>query len=119
MSNCVWLDIDEPAQILTTELRRAARPHRCGECDETISPGQLYEYVHGKWEDHWSTHRTCARCVNVRTDYFKTGWIFGSVAHDFEEAFGFDYRKGIPKDFAPCSDGRKAQGDTVPMEGKS
>jgi hypothetical protein len=104
--NCVWVDIDEGPTAFSEEVRRARKTYRCCECGEEIKPGHLYEYASGKWDGEWGRFRTCARCANVRRDYFKGGWIYGQVVEDFQEAFGFDYRKGIPPDFAPCEDRR-------------
>jgi hypothetical protein len=119
--NCIWIDHDSPATCYKAEVRRARKPYRCGECDEEIKVGHMYEYASGKWEGEWSRHRTCARCTNVRTDYFKGGWMFGQIVEDFQSHFGFDFRNGIPKDFAPCSQSERPRelpppSGTVAME---
>lgn len=104
-SNCVHVDaLDCQPTVYRQELRRARKKYECGECGDEILPGYLYEFFTGLYEGFWSTYRTCARCVNVRDDYFKGGWVFLCIAEDFYEAFGFDYREGIPADFAPCGE---------------
>lgn len=124
MSNCVWIDNDDCAlSCATATTRRARKAHDCVECGKTIPAGALYEEYVGVLDGSWERYRTCARCVLVRDDYFRGGWVFGNVVADFEEAFGFDYRDGIPPDFAPCEDRRKpkapppeSESPTVPME---
>lgn len=100
---CIEADWGEPAEIQREELRRAGKRHTCGECGDAIEPGDLHEYVTGKWEGEWATFRTCARCVNIRRDYFHS-WVYTCMVVDFRETHGFDYRDGIPADFAPCKD---------------
>ncbi len=85
----------------TTKLRRARKAWECCECCETIQPGDLYEHMRGLYEDEWDTYRTCARCCNVRKDFF-VGHVFACMVEDFQGAHGFDYRDGIPADFTPC-----------------
>lgn len=101
MSVCINVEHDGAAEVYSQVLRRARKEHDCGECADTIMPGDLYEHFSGLWEHGWETHKTCARCVNVRNDYFDS-WIFTMLGEDFLEAHGFDYRDGIPADFAPC-----------------
>jgi hypothetical protein len=94
-------DGDVPAECFSEKLVRSRTTHHCGECGDPIKPGSLYERARGKWEGDWSTHKTCARCVNVRADYFRT-WFYGHMVEDFRKTHGFDYRDGIPEDFGPC-----------------
>ena len=102
MSNCICIYVDEVATMLEERTRRARKPHECGECGETIEPGSLYLYEREVFEGNISVHKTCARCANVRKDYFSCGWYWGQLRDDFYDAHGFDYTKGIPADFAPC-----------------
>lgn len=104
MSNPSCIDVydgEEVAEFHSASLVRARKKHVCGECADPIKPGALYERVRGKWEDTWSEFKTCARCVNIRTDYFRT-WFYGNMVADFSDEHGFDYRDGIPEDFGPC-----------------
>lgn len=101
-TNCIHIDAYDCGPIVHTEVtRRAAKPYECGECGDAIAKGDLYEYFRGLFEDFWSTHRTCARCVLVRSDFFR-GWIYGEMVENFQDTHGFDYRDGIPTDFTPC-----------------
>lgn len=107
--NCIYIgDYNEP-DVYNAKLRRARKPRVCGECGDAIERGDIYEHVTGLWDGRWDKHDTCARCVNVRTDFFR-GWLFGQMVEDFMDAHGFDYRDGIPADFAPC--GKVAGGDS-------
>ena len=101
MSNCIYTDADESYEIGEAKLRKARKEWVCCECDDPITPGDLYEHFKGRYDGMWDQFRTCARCVNVRTDFFR-GWFFTMMVEDFKDAHGFDYRDGIPADFTPC-----------------
>ena len=98
---CVYQDDDGP-EFSRQQLHRARKPYKCGECQEEILIGALYERFSGRWDNGFNTHITCARCANIRDEYFNCGWYFGRLVEDFRDCFGFDYRDGIPADFAPC-----------------
>lgn len=106
MSACIDVyDGDCEARVHDERLVRARKGHKCTECRETIKPGALYERVRGLWEDRgWSEFKTCARCVNIRRDYFRT-WFYGFMVEHFKETHGFDYRDGLPEGFGPCQQG--------------
>ena len=97
-------DYYEWATVLTDKTRRAAKSHTCGECGETIQKGVLYLYETALFEGTVTTHKTCARCWQIRKDYFHS-WTWGRMVECFYDAHGFDYRDGIPADFAPCEKG--------------
>ena len=99
--SCCCLDI-YPSEWVDLSLVRARKRHTCVECGDSIQPGSLYERAEVLDDGVWSRFRTCARCCNVRDEFFTCGWYFGEVVEDFRECFGFDYREGIPEDFAPC-----------------
>ena len=101
-NNCISVDWDcDAPEFFREETRLARKPYRCCECPETIQPGDLHGYAIGKWDGCVTEFRTCARCANVAADYF-SGRTFGDMYEDFFQAHGFDYRDGIPADFAPC-----------------
>ena len=111
-SNCITVDWDyEVPEFFHSKMRRARKAHRCCECPETIQPGDLHDYAVGKWDGEVIEFRTCARCSNVAADYFD-GRIYGGMYEDFFQAHGFDYRDGIPADFAPCRERGPATSDT-------
>ncbi len=101
MNNCIWSDWGEPFEVMTTYTRKARKPWVCCECGDAIALGQTYEHNTALYEGEWSDYRTCARCAMVAIDFFR-GRTFCSMVEDFEDAHGFDYRKGIPADFTPC-----------------
>jgi uncharacterized protein with PIN domain len=102
MSNCINVGVyDGGPDVSRTEMRRAAKEHRCCECDEPIQKGDLHEYYTGLWDGVWNSYRTCARCTNVAEDFFR-GRVFTMMVEDFKDAHDFDYRDGIPAGFTPC-----------------
>lgn len=102
--NCIYVDFDETYDVGEAKLRKARKVWKCCECGDDIESGDLYEDFRGCYDGAWDQYRTCARCVNVRTDYFH-GWLYTGMVEAFIDAHGFDYRDGIPADFAPCTDG--------------
>ena len=107
--NCVYTDAaDYTADVHSEELRRARKEHTCTECGDRVPPGDLYEHVSGLWDGSWHRFKTCARCLNIRADYFPHGWMYGDMVEDFYASFGFDYRDRLPADFAPCGKGLEA-----------
>lgn len=98
---CIDADYGEPIEMYNAKLVRARKAHRCGECDDTIAVGDLHEVVTGRCDGEWLSHRTCARCCNVRKDYFAT-CALGCMVEDFKAEHGVDYRKGIPAHITPC-----------------
>ena len=101
---CIWSDEGEAYVVSETKTVRARKEHLCCECGETIAVGDLHEHLRGLCDGFWESLRTCARCVNVRTDYF-AAWTYTMMREDFRAEHGFDYVDGIPTDFAPCRDG--------------
>lgn len=105
MSSCIvqW-DGEAGFEPSSAKLVRARKEHRCCECGETIAIGDLHEHFRGRDPEleRWDSWRTCARCLNVFKDYFAGSRVLGMMVEDFEAEHGFDYRDGIPADFAPC-----------------
>ena len=61
-------DCEMPSTINTIE-RKARTAHKCCECDDTISPGDKYEYTSGVWDGRGASFKTCLRCAGVRSWY--------------------------------------------------
>lgn len=59
-----YCDYDPPA-FYKEEIRRARKPHKCDECGGTISVGEQYEHVWGKWEGYVAHIDTCERCRDI------------------------------------------------------
>lgn len=74
---------DGPEWVRVKE-QRARKPHRCWECGAPIKPGDLYEYVVGKWEGDVSVFRTCEPCADLRDSYAAQGYCYtyGSLWED-------------------------------------
>lgn len=108
MNNCCCIQVDDGPEFSSEQLQRARKPHVCGECQEAIPVGALYERVSGVWDGQFRTYKTCARCANIRDEYFACGWYYTQLVDDFRECFGFDYRDGLPADFAPCKGKKKS-----------
>jgi len=68
----------------------AAKTYYCNECHKRISPGDVYEYVHGKWGETWHTFRTCRLCAIIRNDLFTCGFIYGLLKESLQECYGVD-----------------------------
>ncbi len=103
MTNCCYIEHTDGWDVGHVKIHKARVSHTCGECGATIKPGMHYEVATGCWDGRWDRHKTCARCVNIRDEYFTGGWYYGNVRWDFKDCFGFDYVvDGIPPDFAPC-----------------
>lgn len=73
------------AEFCTTQLRTAAKPHRCEECWRTISKGETYQHAVGKWEGDFWAMKTCAHCAAFREiadaydDYYYSEGAFGGL----------------------------------------
>lgn len=98
----------EGATVFNVEVRRAAKGHRCGECDETIRCGDRYEHTSALWDGSWSTHKTCLSCVEIRTHFACGGWIFGELWRDLQQNFFPDMKAGGPcmEGLSPAAKGR-------------
>ena len=84
------VDIDYGPEVAETTYPKARKEHICGECGETIKKGQKYENFRGLYEDRWSTHKTCMRCVALRDKYCPGGWIFGRVLERIGECMDWN-----------------------------
>ncbi len=100
--NCICIEVEESPEVGSVKLRRARVDHQCGECPNVIKPGFLYEYATGLNDGRWWSAKTCARCLNIRSEYFNCGWYYGMLREHFSEVHDFDYVDGIPADFTPC-----------------
>jgi hypothetical protein len=76
---CVYVgDLDGP-EFHFVKKPTARKPHKCGECDRDIEPGEIYERGWGIWDGCLDTHKTCLDCVSVRTAFFCDGWLYGGI----------------------------------------
>lgn len=96
---CMW-DDGESWELARHQWRTAAKDHRCGECNRTISKGERYEYVTGLYDGHWDTERTCEQCHQV-TRWLNVvcgGFMYQAVQMDlFEHITGEEsYLRSAP-----------------------
>ena len=98
----------EGSSFCYVEIRRAAKPHWCGECCEAISKGDRYESASGKWGDRVSTQKTCLSCVEIRTHFSCDGWIYGQIWEDIQNNFFPSMTAGGPcmEGLSPAAKGR-------------
>lgn len=87
----------DPAEFYSSEMRRARKQYRCEECPGHILPGEMHEYVSGKWDGYFSAFRTCQRCVDLR-QWVKNNvpclcWMHGNSDESLKEAVDGAYRR--------------------------
>jgi len=85
------IEVDVLPDVYHEEMRKARKEHTCCECDRTIEPGESYHHVTGKWEDEWSTFKTCLGCSRIRDHFCRFGAEFGNLPAQIEECVGFNY----------------------------
>ncbi len=61
---------DDPAAVWDTQVRRARKTHRCGDCPEPILPGQTYVYFSWCYDGGWDHAKMCLRCDYDRRRVF-------------------------------------------------
>jgi hypothetical protein len=91
---CIYVESDDPLEILF-EYRGPAHYHwKCYECDGIIKPGDLFEVFTGRdsYHDEVSTYHTCGDCLSIRAEFFCAGWAFGMMFEDvgthIDEVYG-------------------------------
>lgn len=82
-------DGDSYWKLAEATMRRARKPHRCGECARTIVKGERYEHFSGLDDDSdaWYTAKTCQHCLAARRWLLVacSGYIFEAVHADIGE----------------------------------
>lgn len=86
----------ETPSFCSTTWRRAAKPHRCEECDHVIEKGERYQHTAMKVDDV-STFKHCWFCITLAHAYVDAqrricgpqyggyGWLIGQLFHDIAE----------------------------------
>lgn len=77
--------VDEFADTLTDETRKARKHHKCGECGGDINLGDTYEYYKGAHDGTIFTSKTCLDCLSIRNVFFHNGYYFGQIIESFQE----------------------------------
>lgn len=80
-------------KVFRSETRRAAKPHKCYECNRAIGAGETYEYATGLIDDSWYMMHTCAHCCEAKRWLMAVcnGYLFGAVWMDLEEHWNEDW----------------------------
>jgi hypothetical protein len=86
----------EPAEVYHESVVTARTPQRCGECGDTIRPGDRYDRSSGKWDGKWSVWRSCLACAEIANEFTDGGRMFGTL---WEEMAG-NWDEGAP--LQPC-----------------
>jgi len=91
------MDFEMP-QAFHQANRLSRKEHKCCECGQTISAGEVYEYSSGVWDGKPDSFKTCLSCVEIRDEYTtSTGepTAFGELGSTIHETFcrGFGPRE--------------------------
>ena len=81
------IDDGERYLIWKTGERRAAKPHKCGECYREIAKGERYLYSAGLYDGRWTSNHICAHC-EVACEWLRVncgGYLDHGVYEDFHE----------------------------------
>jgi len=74
---------------------KARKAHLCNECSGTIRPGEVYQYISGKWDHEFAAFKTCSACERLRSwsedQDVRAG--FGELYATLDE---YDLREEIP-----------------------
>lgn len=76
---------DFSSTLLSKKVVTARKPHKCGECRDTISPGEKYECYTGVSDGYFFTAKTCLDCLSLRKAFFCNGYIFEGMIEELEE----------------------------------
>lgn len=77
-------DVDDFSVILITHTPKARKPHKCGECNRTIEPGEKYLLEKELYDGNVSTCKTCWDCKSVR-DHLVGSFYWGQMWELVEE----------------------------------
>ena len=94
--SCISIDADYQSEVLKQKVVVAKKQHYCQECSRIIAPGEKYELFVGICNSEFYTHKTCADCLSILTEFFCDGYYFGMVREDFEN-FILDCNGNIPE----------------------
>lgn len=101
MTQCCPLgEADEYCTVWHERTRKAAKPHTCEECRETINIGDKYSYTTSLFDGSWSTTKMCLSCKEIGDHFACGGRVIGMLWEELEEYFFPDMKAG-----GPCLDG--------------
>lgn len=80
---CIYVEADEPMRMLCKRESVARKQHKCTECNQTIEPGEKYEYHRGVMHDEVpQVYKTCVDCVSIRNEFFCGSWCYEMILED-------------------------------------
>lgn len=62
-----WCDLEGP-ECYREIIRKARKPHVCGDCKSTILPKERYTYISGIWEAEPASYHRCQDCTHLRCE---------------------------------------------------
>jgi hypothetical protein len=83
--SCIYVDVDDPLELVTRRWQKAKKQYECCECPDPIKVGDRYLYEYTKNRGKTKIYRTCADCKSVRDIYFCNGWYYEGIWETFEE----------------------------------
>jgi hypothetical protein len=85
---CIGGEADGYCEFWDSKIVKARKPHKCYECRREIPVGAQYEYVAGKYDGDFFTHKTCLVCAEIRDSFSCGGGVqYGSLWEDMHYAF--------------------------------
>jgi hypothetical protein len=84
---CMIEYADCSTETISKEIRKARKPHRCGECHREIGKGELYERYTHKTDGSFGVEVTCGHCHEACAWLLREchGYMFGKVEEDLRE----------------------------------
>lgn len=93
MSECsVCLTIDDwdgSNEFSRVKIVKAAKEHRCSECDKIIARGEKYERVAGKFDGEMWSEKTCLVCAEIADAFYCEGRMYGGLLWESMEEVVF------------------------------
>lgn len=83
--SCVYVDVDDYATMLSDTRPIARKEHKCGECNQTIMPGEKYINEVAVDSNGLGVHKTCLDCSDIRHQFICDGFHWGMVLEDVSE----------------------------------
>jgi len=98
---CISFEVDETVTLLRESFPVACVPHECGECGDTIHPGERYEKHVTVSEGEMAVYKTCILCQRIRDSLFTHNWYYGRIWEEIHEmCCGYD--EDTDEDFCIC-----------------
>jgi hypothetical protein len=66
----MWCDLESPS-CYREIVRKARKPHTCGDCKGQIPVGERYTYISGIWDGDPSSFHRCQDCTHLRCEIRK------------------------------------------------